>query len=503
MRLPSLSRWIVGSGASLLLWIAAASAQAGDVAQLAARLDAVLERHASTGAVIHARVLELPSRRELYARRIDAPCAPASNLKLVTSAAGLDMFGRGHAFKTWLAVDGDDLWLIGSGDPGTGDPRLAKAAGHTTVTMLEEWAETLYRRGIRRIAGDLVYYDGVLDEQRIHPAWYRSFLVHWYAAPVSGLNFNDNCVDITVFPSEEGQPAGYEVMPPVSTIKVINECITGKGSPSVAKIAGESTYKLTGGCSERRELMSKPVDDPGAFFAEALRTQLARRGIEIAGRVRRASAPLDGMIPPPASKIVATYETKITDVLSRINKNSQNMFADCLFKLTGRAFEAGQGRDVPGSWEAGAQAVRAFLKKAGIDDAKLVMMDGSGLSDRNRVTARMLTDLLAAMFARPDGEVYRESLSVCGVDGSLRDRMSGLTGRVYGKTGYIGGVSSVSGYVRTQEGRWLAFSFVYNEIPRKVGSDADTKPFTALQDEACAVLAAWPKINTTATTPGE
>lgn len=480
---------------------AVCAAQSASTEQLAARLDAVLNRLASTGAVIHGRVVELPSGREIYARHSEEPCTPASNFKLLVSAAGLDMFGPRHTFKTYLAKDGDDLWLIGTGDPGPGDYRLARAAGETPVSMLEQWAIELERRGIHRIPGDLVYYDGAFDRQLVHPAWYKHFLVDWYAAPVAGLNFNDNSIDITVSPGEPDKPAKYEVMPPVDNIKVINNCITGdKKSPSIRKSPGELVYTLGGGCTERKELISKPIDDPGAFFAEALRVQLTKRGIQIAGRVRRSEAPLDGAMPPPASKIIATHETKITDVLARINKNSQNMFAECMAKLTGQAFEAKQGRQVPGSWESGAAALHAFLKKNGIDDSKLSAIDGSGLSDRNRVTTRMLTELMTVMFSRPDGEVYRDSLTIAGVDGSLKDRMAGLKGKVYGKTGYIGGVCSTSGYLQTRAGQWLAFSFIHNKVPRKGGGDSDTAQYQKLHDEACRILYEWPELKTPATT---
>jgi len=464
--------------------------------KLAARLDPVLNRYADQGAVIHARVIALPSRCELYARRIDAPCTPASNFKLLTSAAGLDMFGADHTFKTYLAMDGDDLWLIGTGDPGPGDYRLAKAAGRTPITMLQEWATVLERRGIRQIKGDIVFDDSAFESQpRVHPTWPKSWLLHWYAAPCAGLNFNDNSVDITVYPTEAGKPARYEVMPPAESVKVTNECVTAdKNAPTIVKLKEGNIYRIAGRCSEKTELKSKPVDDPGAFFADALRTQLAARGISVAGRIRRADAPLGGSLPPPPDKVIAIYETRVSDILSRINKNSQNLFAECLCKLTGREYEARQGRNVPGSWENGGQALRAFLKRNGIDDRALAPMDGSGLSPRNRVTARMLTDLLAVMYARPDRDAYMASLTICGVDGSLKDRMPDLKGRVLGKTGYIGGVSSTSGYVRTCEGKWLAFSFVYNEIPERDDDDSDVKPYTGLQDEACRILAAWPKL---------
>ncbi len=464
-------------------------------AKLTQALDKVLNKYEAGGAVVHARVLELPERVELYARNADKPCTPASNFKLVTTATGLDLFGPQHSFKTYLAKDGDDLWIIGTGDPGAGDWRLSKAHGQTPVTMLENWAKYLKDHGITRIAGDLVYYEGEFEANPIvHPTWPKSWLLQWYAAPVTGLVFNDNCVDITVFPTEDGQPVRYEVMPPVKNIEVINDCKTvkEKGSPGIVKRPGGNIYVLRGTCNAKAELKSKPVEDPGAFFADAFRVQLAKAGIEVAGKIRGSAKPLDGVMPPPSDKILTVYSTPITDVLARINKNSQNLFAECLSKLNGQAFDAKRGRHVPGSWKSGGEAARAFLNRNGIDDTPFHPMDGSGLSPMNRVSAQLLTDVLATMAARPDADVYRASLTAAGVDGSLKDRMTDLKGHVFGKTGYIGGVSSMSGYVKTFQGKWMAVSFVFNNISDKNGDDTDVTAFTKLQDDACRVVAHWP-----------
>ncbi len=236
---------------------------------LAARLDPVLNRLAKTGAVLHARVIEVSTRREIYARRPDEPCTPASNFKLLTSATGLDLFGTNRTFKTYLAMDGDNLCIIGTGDPGIGDPRLAKARNELPTTVFDRWAEALRRRGIEHVRGDLVFDDWAFETLRTHPSWPRGWLLHWYATPVAGLNFSDNCVDFTVLPGESGGPARYEVMPPVRDIRVTNECITGGrsttssapgtsrpsrrggGSPSVTKSPGGNNYRLSGGCTTR------------------------------------------------------------------------------------------------------------------------------------------------------------------------------------------------------------------------------------------------------------
>jgi D-alanyl-D-alanine carboxypeptidase/D-alanyl-D-alanine-endopeptidase (penicillin-binding protein 4) len=462
------------------------SPQARHDAELAERLDAILARHSDSGAIFTARVVELPTRREVYARNIDQPFTPASNMKIPVSAAGLDMFGLEHTFKTWLVLDGDDLWVVGSGDPGIGDPRLARRRGSTPVGVLDEWADALLARGVERIAGNLYYYDGALDEEWLHPSWGVDVL-HWYGAPVSGLNFNDNCVDITIYPTEEGQPVRYEVMPPVQNIQVINDCVTGKDEePGIIKLAEQDIYKISGCCKEKTELKSKPVGNPGQFFCDALRTHFATRGIEIAGGTLRAPQPPGGELPPPDESIIAVHETGMRDIIGRINTNSQNFFAEALCKLTGQAYAAEHGRHVPGSWADGDRALRAFLGRCGIDDSGLVVADGSGLSDKNKLTARLLTDLFAVMYLRPDGQAFMDSLAKGGVDGSLEERFAGLEGHVFAKTGYIEGVRSLSGYVLTESGNWVIFSIIYNRIPGSV------TPYEQLQDEAVKLLIEWP-----------
>ncbi|MBN2447467.1 MAG: D-alanyl-D-alanine carboxypeptidase/D-alanyl-D-alanine-endopeptidase [Phycisphaerae bacterium] len=454
---------------------------------LTARWDEILTRHADTGAIVTARVLELPERRELYAREIDKPYTPASNAKLPVSATGLDMFGLDHTFKTYLAVDGNDLWIIGTGDPGIGDPRLSKRDSGSITGVFDEWADALANRGLKQF-GDIYYYDDALDKEWLHPSWGEDVL-HWYGAPTSGLNFNDNCIDITIQPTTAGQPVSYTVVPPVRNITVINECVTGdKHEPTIEKLPEGDVYKIGGTCAEVAELKSKPVTNPGAFFCDAFRTHLAGRGMIVAGEIKHTEQPLGGDMVPPADKLVATHETPLRDVIDRINTNSQNFFAEALCKLTGQAWAAKQGRVVPGSWHDGGQAIHAFLRANGIDDRHYIAADGSGLSDLNKLTSRLLTDLLAVMMERPDGHAYLDSLAKGGVNGSLEERFADSEGYVFAKTGYIGGVRALSGYVRTRDDHWLAFSIIYNRIPGSV------KPYEELQDEAVNLLIDWPNI---------
>lgn len=439
------------------------------------RLDAALNRNASTGASFSARVIDLRTASEIYSRSADRPMIPASNMKLFTTAAALDFLGADYRFKTYLALDGDELWVIGTGDPATGDPRMAKAAGKKPTAIFDEWADAIKKRGVSRIAA-VSYYDRALDEHWVQPLWNRSFLVDWYAAPVSGLNFNDNCVDIKVTP-----PGKLEVMPPTQGVRINNELIAdGKAPPSIDRAANANVYTITGAATRPTDLESKPVTDAGAFFVDAMRTHLASRGLEISGPSRRAESFDRSLLSSP--KLVAVHETSMKDLLFRLNKNSQNLFAEALCKILGRAFEAAQGHDVPGSWEAGGRAVGAFFAKYAIPPNGFRLVDGSGLARENRITARIATDTLSVMFHHPSGELYRQSLSVAGQDGTLAKRMIDLKGRVFAKTGYIGGVRTLSGYIQTRSGRWLCFSFLFNQVPGPV------KAFEDLQDEAVHVL---------------
>jgi D-alanyl-D-alanine carboxypeptidase/D-alanyl-D-alanine-endopeptidase (penicillin-binding protein 4) len=461
---------------------------------LESQLRPILHRLDSTGAIVHARVIDLADGRELYSDRADDPAIPASNLKLSISAAALDRFGPDHPVKTFLAMDGDDLWLVGTGDPATGDSKIA-AKYPDRPGVLDVFTTALKSHGITRIKGNLYFNAAAFDDTRVHPSWSRSYLVDWYAAPVAGLNYNDNCIDTTVSPAQRGEPAKFEVVPPVANVTIKNKTVsrggaaaaTGADEPAIDRELTKNVFTLTGVVTKKAKLESKAITDPGAFFADALRTHLKTNGITIDGETRRAPQEARDAATRPAEKVVvATYCTPLRDILWRINKNSQNLFAEAMCKYLGRQEQIDLHAPQPqGSWENGSAAVKLFLSGHGVDVSKYVIADGSGLSRQNRITARGQTQLLAAMSRHQYAQAFGESLAVAGKDGTIGKRMDDIKGRVFAKTGYIGGVRALSGYVHTKEGRWLAFSIIYNKIPK------DVKPYEALQDEACRAMVNW------------
>ena len=243
------------------------------------------------------------------------------------------------------------------------------------------------------------------------------------------------------------------------------------------------------------------MTDPGEFFADALRTNLQSHGITIAGETERAKSPL--IVPtlisgpmleavplaPPSNKIIAVHERSFTDIITRTNKNSQNLFAEAQCKAVRRAYAPRLGKLEPGSWQLGGEAIHAFLQRNQIDDSKLIVVDGSGLAHGDKVTTHLITDELNLMWHHRYSKTFFNSLPVAGKNGTISKRMKDIAGQVFAKTGYIHGVRSLSGYIHTRENKWLAFSIIFNHIP------GDVDPAEDVQDNACRVLYQWPNID--------
>lgn len=455
--------------AAVLLLLSTTAAMADTLEE---RLDAILNRH-DTDAIYSARVIRLSDGKELYARGIDRPMIPASNMKLPVSSAALDHFGSGATFKTYLGMSADDLVVVGTGDPGLGDPRIAEWHDEDRMAVFDRWAEALKEKGVTQVKGDLIYDDHALPKPWVHPTWDSDDLVYWYAAPVSGLTFNDNCIDVTARPGEMGGKPELEVIPATTdTVHIVNLGRTTQESGErleFERTPNATVFALTGDVHTNREINSRPVTDPGAFFADVLRTRLKEKGLTITGKTRRAEQAIN----PDSVELVATHESKMPDLLKRINTNSQNLFAEAFSKLLGKAV-IGEA-----TWEAGDEAVKKFMEANDIDPTRFKGADGSGLSRENRVTVRQLTELMRLMHTHRDAETFRESLSVGGESGTLSSRFKDAPGDVRGKTGFIGGVRALTVYATPDgEDETYVVSVLWNDIPGSV------KPFETLQDEA-------------------
>ncbi len=452
---------------------------------------------------VSACVIDLTTNSTVFSQGADLSMIPASTMKLPVMAAALTQLGPEFMFSTILATDGTNLVVIGDGDPAFGDEKVHRARNESITADFQRWAQMLLSQEVQVIPGDLIIDESIFDDSWIHPSWEEDDLGKWYAAPVGGLNFNGNCVDITASPGPQpNAPALITFQPEASVVEIVNKCRTGnRRNPVVHHPPGTFKYIVSGQCSKRWPFVSVAFPDPGLLFADSLRTVLLKNGISVVGTIQRRRVRSAGGHLPASLTVLGQRNTPIGDVLSRIGKNSQNLFADCLLKRTGCAWEqqrwmavsteAPTAQQPQGSWSAGARAVMESMTQAGIDVNGMVVADGSGLNRNNRCTARQLTSLLAWMHDQPTGQLLRESLSIAGVDGSLRKQLTDISGRVHAKTGTMRGVRALAGYVDGETGPRYTFAVIFN------GYRGPSTPYKRLQDQFCRILADAARTNPT------
>ena len=412
-------------------------------------------------------VLSAKTGKLIFQANADQAVAPASNQKLVTTISAIATLGPEFEFATILAGRGEDYIVIGGGDPGFGDPELMDPVTDT----FDQWAITLRKSGVTKVSGNFIFDDSIFDRQLCHPNWPGNQLGNWYAAPVSGLNLNDNCLDLSVGFDDERR-AQLIIAPAVEDMEVEPIWLRAKSAQTLISPAWESLHKL----KVRVTLGSRSagpvcftVQDPTLFFANVLRNRFNAYGISIDGtvefrKVRKANGDL-----PDELTVVGQYRTPIFCAALRANRDSQNFFAECLIKRMGFDFSRKTSELPVGSWANGEQAVKSFLEtelKISVKDLRID--DGSGLSRYNRVSAGTIAKLLYFAQQQSWNRSFMDTLAVAGQSGTLRKRLRGTpaAGRVYAKTGYIAGVSALSGYVvNNQKEPEYIFSMLYNFSP--------------------------------------
>jgi|CXWL01.1.fsa_nt_gi D-alanyl-D-alanine carboxypeptidase/D-alanyl-D-alanine-endopeptidase (penicillin-binding protein 4) len=471
-----------------LLCALAGHAPAGPPARAAAKsdvekLDDIVSDHRQKGVQVGANVIDLSTGKVVYSRNAELPLMPASNMKLVVMAAALDQLGADYQFETIVGIRGKDLVIIGGGDPTLGDERLAQQRGEKITSVLLRWTDQLKKAGVKQIPGNIVVDDSLFDRQFVHPNWPADQFESWYEAPIGALNFNSNCLDVSVRPTTAKKAASVDSIPANTFVRVKNNTVTGgKHTASIRRTKGEDAVVVSGTVARADRLGPVTVRDPGLFTGSAFKTILASKGIALGGSVvRERVRNADGSLPAAFHKVV-THRTPLTAAMSRAGKDSLGMMAEALIKLLGSK------KGGVGTWESGRAAVEAFLAKVKVSAGQFRVDDGSGLSRQNRLSAAAMTDVLRYTFSCPGGrfDAMRSALSRAGIDGTLEKRMrnSAAKGRVFAKTGYINGVRTLAGYVHTTSDKWLAFAFFYNQAPA-------TRPISKAQDRACELLVQW------------
>jgi D-alanyl-D-alanine carboxypeptidase/D-alanyl-D-alanine-endopeptidase (penicillin-binding protein 4) len=398
-------------------------------------------------------IYSLTNREVLFALNPDLLFAPASNQKIATAAAALELLPPEFMFATEFfidSVDGRRVIVRGAGDPllDTGDLDSIAAAISDHIDTSHIWD----------IVADPSLFDNV--------QWGKGWM--WdddpYNSPVSALSVNGNVVEILVRPGPvAGEPTIAVATDPAVTPVLFNRSTTGLSGRADSlvfhriNVEGIDQIHIDGTIGPGRKEASTgiAVHDPVRHFLRLFSRSLAAHGVKCGSTTTGPSAN-NGTSDFICSRAVDS-------VLHVMLKESDNLCAENLFRMLGRSVTG-----EPGSTEGGILAVKTALHLLGVDTARIVTADGSGVSRYNLLTAGTVVRILEAVYERPGSfDRFYQSLPVAGVDGTLSTRMKGTPaqGNLRAKTGTLRGASSLSGYVTTLDGELLAFSLLMQNYP--------------------------------------
>lgn len=458
---------------------------------LPADLDRILAAPTLHGA--HAGALvETTDGRQVYAHSADDTIQPASTLKLLVGSVALERLGPAYRFATVLTHgDGDALILHGGGDP------LLRRAD------LEAAAAAVASAGITRAQLSLDESHVASDERRA-PGWEVDDVLQYYAPVVNGLPFEENVLPLTLEPAAAIglRPTLQLPAPFVPQDAALVECRPGPTLLSFTNTAltvaqgGPDTSDVTPGvCGDVVVTGNVPlgapshvdaaVDQPEELALQYFDDALQRHGVTPLP-APPASGPLPGVVdgpftPAPLAGAIWRHDGEpLSALLADMWLPSDNLIAEELLREIDVAANAHSG-----TLEGGTALERTWLRGIGVDPATVTLADGSGLSQYDRVTPRMLVAILAHDWHGPNRNTVLAALPIAGVRGDLRGAMRGTpaAGHVYAKTGSMSHVRGLAGYVVTRTRGTLIFAL---SIDDWMGTDAD---LAALRAAFCSRLA--------------
>ncbi len=418
-------------------------------------------------------VLDLQSGAVLAEYNADESFIPASNMKLLTSGGAISFLGPDFNFRTELSYDSGArngagrIVLKGGGDPALADPRLLGAMKMQVDDLLIGWVDALKGAGLNTSGAELVIDDRIFDREWVHPTWPVQQLNRRYCAEVAGVNFHTNVLTVFTDPQEEGRPPRLRTQPVAPWLSIKNKARSvkkGNHTAWASREHGTNAITMFGDVRWASDPVDVTLSDNPTFVGQLLSDRLEQTGLKPSSvRLAEPNEDLTG------GRLVHVVRTDLETVLKRCNSDSTNLYAEALIKRMGAEMT-----HQPGSWSNGAALMRmVLLERLGPRAGQAIMVaDGSGMSRENRVTPRMVAMWLQSLIEDSRiSQMFYESLPLAAEEGPLKKRFGqrGLKNEVRAKTGYLTGVSAISGYVTdVSSGRRVVFSVITNDKPNRV-----------------------------------
>jgi len=415
-------------------------------------MQALLSEPFFTSCYAGIKVYNLTKQKTVFAREEQKLMNPASNMKVLTTAAGMLFLGKDFAFKTTIGytgkITGDvlkgDLVIVGRCDP------------DFKIDSLSKIKDILTGYGIRTIQGDIVLDLSYKDSLFWGEGWMWDDDGAVTSPFMSALNFNDNTVKVTVTPRPGTRPL-VTVYPVTDYFEIVNEAVTGSyDNLQVWRDYLGRTNKIfvrgTIGAASQAFVYNFNVWKPEYYMATLVKEVLGRSGVKVTGKIRESTG---------AYAMTPLYEFKhvYSKLINQLNKKSDNLYAEMVLLALGGVY-----RQKNISFNDGKKLLDSLVVRVGKSPSGYRFADGSGVSRYNVVSADLLVSVLNLMYTRGGEEfnIFYNSLPIAGVDGTLAGRMQGGLAfkNVRAKTGSLSGVSSLSGYVKGTSGDMISFSIL-------------------------------------------
>jgi len=395
--------------------------------------------------------------------------APASVMKLITSAAALELLGPGYKFRTTTGYSGKlngkngklrgNIIITGGGDPVLGSDRFSDHYSDFPEKPIQE----IVTSGIRKIKGDIITNDSRYDYIPVPAKWLREDIGNYYGAGVFGLSFRDNTLNIHLRTSEAGSVPAVKYSEPIECRIYLNNLLTTGGTEeegSVFSAPYSSSAILTGSLPAYQDdiVLRASIPDPPLVMSEILYRKLIDAGIEVSGKP--STSRLEGDYYNDDVTILSVQSSPpLSEIIRVMNHESINMYAEHLLKEMGRVLSDS------GTAQAGIGALRDFLESSGTGTQGLYLADGSGLSPSDAINAGTITKILCYIRKKPEiYPVFYASLPEAGKSGTIKNYFKSpvFESRMRAKSGSMTGVRSYAGYLTSASGRELAFCIIIN-----------------------------------------
>lgn len=394
----------------------------------------------------------------------------ASITKLVSTAAALSVLGPNHRAKTQLVLEGymkpNGIWdgnlrIVGGGDVSLGS-RYFNSAGDE-LAFLDEWYEVINAAGIKCITGQIIADGDSFGAFSCPLGWQQVDMGNYYGCGAFGLNFFDNTLKLNFQTSAAGKPLLLKGMYPTDQhYKLRIEAVAAAISTDQTFVYGapfEDARVIKGKLPANRSVyeVKASMPDPERLLAELLYQKLQAGGIRVDGGAFSSRFLQMGPVPADKKVIHTTYGQTIEDIIFHTNQRSINLFAE------GNLLQIGYHSKGSGTYEHSLMVLDSLLAQWQIGPCRIV--DGSGLSKENRMSAAQYTQLLGVQCQQSYFSSYLASLPIVGISGTVKNLCKGQAaqGKVHAKSGSITGIKAYAGYVDLPNGGRAAFALIAND----------------------------------------